>query len=102
MRPRAEHCGAIARQPCSAPLPDHATTSDSPPEGLAPEASPGTTNARGMRRLGRLFALLRPHWARFALGTVALLVSAGRGLAYPQAVRFAIDQGVRGGSRVVL
>ncbi len=55
-----------------------------------------------MRRLGRLFALLRPHWARFALGTVALLVSAGMGLAYPQAVRFAIDQGVRGGSREVM
>ncbi|MBK7777159.1 MAG: ATP-binding cassette domain-containing protein [Sandaracinaceae bacterium] len=80
-------------------------TSDSAvPEVLASEriAQEGPAKARGVRRIGRLFSLLRPHWPRFLLATVALLLGASIGLVYPQAVRFAIDEGVRGGSREVM
>jgi ABC transporter fused permease/ATP-binding protein len=52
------------------------------------------------RRLGvlwRLVDLIRPHRARFWIATVALFLGSGMALIYPQAARFAIDEGIRGG-----
>ncbi|MDF1564025.1 MAG: ABC transporter transmembrane domain-containing protein [Deltaproteobacteria bacterium] len=58
------------------------------------------------RRLGillRLVELLRPHKLRFAVATVALMVGSLVALVYPQAARYAIDEGLgEGGSREVL
>ncbi|MCA9534572.1 MAG: ATP-binding cassette domain-containing protein [Myxococcales bacterium] len=86
--------------------------SPSPPSDTDADlvAGPGADQAsdaaaprtRGVRRIGRLLTLLRPHRGRFALATTALLLGAGIGLVYPQAVRFAIDEGVGGGSRAVM
>ncbi len=49
---------------------------------------------RGVRGIARLVALLRPYRARFALACVSLVIGSSIGLAYPQAVRYAIDHGI--------
>jgi ATP-binding cassette subfamily B protein len=46
--------------------------------------------------LRRLLALARPQLPRLAVATVALLISSGVGLAYPQAVRYMVDALVSG------
>ena len=56
-----------------------------------------TLSPRGLVRLGRLSAVLRPHAGRFFIATAALLVGSGASLIYPQAARYAIDEG---GSRL--
>ena len=48
--------------------------------------------AKGGVSLRRLLSLARPEAARLAVATVALLISSGMLLAYPQAVRFMIDR----------
>ncbi len=65
------------------------------------EASPPKP-ARGVRRLLRLTEVLRPHLGRFLLATACLVGGSLIGLTYPQAVRYAIDQGVRAGSMELL
>lgn len=47
-----------------------------------------------LSRLTRLVALLSPYKRRFALACVALLGGSGLGLLYPQAARYAIDDGL--------
>ena len=70
----------------------------------APAARPGPVHAvpatKGSRlqRIGRVFALLAPHKARFALAVLVLFIGSGLGLFYPQAVRYAIDHGISKGS----
>jgi ABC transporter fused permease/ATP-binding protein len=57
--------------------------------------------SRSIKRLGQLWRivdLLRPHRARFVMATIALLLGSGMALVYPQAARYAIDLGIRGGS----
>lgn len=44
--------------------------------------------------LWRLVRLVAPHWGRFSLATVALLGGSAVGLAYPQALRYAVDHGL--------
>lgn len=44
--------------------------------------------------LPRLLALVRPHRLRFYVATAALLMGAGIGLVYPQAARYAINDGL--------
>jgi ABC transporter fused permease/ATP-binding protein len=51
-----------------------------------------------LSQLQRLVGLVRPHQVRFAVATAALLIGSGLSLAYPQAVRMAIDLGIRAGS----
>ena len=51
-------------------------------------------------QLRRILALARPQLPRLAIATVALLVSSGVGLAYPQAVRFMVDALVSGTSPI--
>lgn len=69
---------------------DHeATASEAPPAG------------RGLR-VRHLVALLRPYWRRFCAATVALVLGSSIGLVYPQAIRWAIDEGVDQGSLEVL
>jgi ATP-binding cassette subfamily B protein len=58
--------------------------------------------ASGVLRLLRLSEVILPHFWRFGVATLALLVGGGIGLIYPQAVRYAIDQGVVEGSLGVL
>ncbi|MCC6874535.1 MAG: ATP-binding cassette domain-containing protein [Sandaracinaceae bacterium] len=65
-------------------------------------AAPHVEQARpkrssGLARLWRLSAVLVPHLWRFILATLALFVAGGIGLVYPQAVRYAIDEGARHG-----
>ena len=60
------------------------------------------TPARGVRRLLRLSEVLVPHLGRLLLAVAALVIGSIIGLAYPQAVRYAIDQGVREGATAVL
>ena len=67
-----------------------------PVVGVAPKP------ARGVRRLLRLSEVLVPHLGRLLLAVAALIVGSVIGLAYPQAVRYAIDQGVREGAPAVL
>ena len=67
-----------------------------PVVGVAPKP------ARGVRRLLRLSEVLVPHLGRLLLAVAALIVGSVIGLAYPQAVRYAIDQGVREGAPDVL
>lgn len=57
---------------------------------------------RGMRRLFRLRDILFPHLGRLGLATLALIGGSLIGLSYPQAVRYAIDEGVREGASSVL
>ena len=59
----------------------------------APPAAPKPPS-RGIKRLARLSEVLRPHKGRFALATVALFTGSSVSLVYPQAVRFAVDEGV--------
>ncbi len=47
-----------------------------------------------LSRLSRLVALLKPYKARFGMASVALVGGSGLGLLYPQAARYAIDDGV--------
>jgi ABC transporter fused permease/ATP-binding protein len=58
-----------------------------------PLSEPRKPKARGMGRLLRLAEVLRPHFGRFLLATISLVVGSAIGLAYPQAVKYAIDQG---------
>ncbi|MBX3275998.1 MAG: ATP-binding cassette domain-containing protein [Sandaracinaceae bacterium] len=59
-----------------------------------------TRPARGrlgrFERLVRLWDVLRPHLGRFWIATVALAIGGGIGLVYPQAARYAVDQGLSG------
>ncbi|MCP4501891.1 MAG: ATP-binding cassette domain-containing protein [Deltaproteobacteria bacterium] len=50
------------------------------------------------RELRRLFAMVRPHRWRFYLATFSLLLGSGLGLLYPQAVRYAVDEGLKDGN----
>lgn len=67
----------------------------------APPAAPKPPS-RGIKRLARLSEVLRPHKGRFALATVALFTGSSVSLVYPQAVRFAVDEGVVEGSLEML
>lgn len=68
----------------------------STPLTAAPTDLPRPERKRGVRRLLRLAEVLRPHIGRFGLATFALFAGSGIGLVYPQAVRYAIDEGVHG------
>ncbi len=62
--------------------------------------APGKPAAQRSRfaRIGRVLALIAPHKGRFALAVTVLLLGSGLGLVYPQAIRYAIDHGISGGS----
>ena len=62
-----------------------------------PDVTPRGLGQR-LSRIGRVFGLIGPHKRRFAGAVVTLFVGSGLGLLYPQAVRWAIDTGIRGGS----
>jgi ATP-binding cassette subfamily B protein len=64
---------------------------------IAPEAARRAARGR-LRRIARVLALVAPHRGRFALAALLLLVGSGLGLLYPQAVRYAVDHGIRPGS----
>lgn len=64
---------------------------------VAPQR-PSPRTAGGVGRLLRLMEVLRPHMGRFTLATLALFGGSAIGLTYPQAVRYAIDEGIRRGS----
>lgn len=55
-------------------------------------------NSKRLNHLLRLIVLLRPHRTRFYIATVALLLGSSLALVYPQAARFAIDEGMSEGS----
>lgn len=61
-----------------------------------------SSRREGPRGLARLLSLVRPHVGRLALATLALLVGSSISLAYPQALRLAIDRGIVHGSRETL
>jgi ABC transporter fused permease/ATP-binding protein len=44
-----------------------------------------------MRPLWRVLGLVRPHWLRFAIATVALVFGSSLALVYPKALGFAVD-----------
>lgn len=54
-------------------------------------ARPDKGKPAQLRQIRRLIAMLRPHRLRFYFASLCLLLSSGLGLAYPQAVRLAID-----------
>ncbi len=58
---------------------------------------PDRDKKRRLSVLWRLVALMAPHKWRFIVATGALFLASGVSLIYPQAARFAIDQGMRGG-----
>ncbi len=62
----------------------------------------GAARQRGVVRLLRLAEVLRPHAGRFLGAVGALIAGSAIGLTYPQAVRYAIDQGVQQGSLALL
>ncbi len=77
-------------------------TSERPRPDTANGSLPKARRRRGVGRLARLGEVLRPHLGRLLLATGALLGGSLISLAYPQAVRYAIDQGVREGSLALL
>jgi ATP-binding cassette, subfamily B, bacterial len=56
----------------------------------------------GVARLFRLSEVLIPYWGRFAIATLALFAGSLISLIYPQAVSYAIDEGVEEGALQVL
>lgn len=65
------------------------------------EASDGKERVppqRALHSARRLISLLSPYRGRFAVASVALLIGSSVGLIYPQAVRFAIDEGMSAGA----
>lgn len=63
---------------------------------MAEPVAPAREAPRGVRRLARLGSVLRPHLGRFAIATGALIGGSASALVYPQAVRYAIDDGIGG------
>jgi ATP-binding cassette subfamily B protein len=59
-------------------------------------------SARPRVEIRRILALARPEWRRLSIATVALLISSGMALAYPQAIRFMVDALVGGESPLSL
>ncbi|MFK7988770.1 MAG: ABC transporter ATP-binding protein [Sandaracinaceae bacterium] len=59
-----------------------------------PDTAAAPKKRAKLGRLARLTEVLKPHWVRFLLATLALFLGSGIGLVYPQAVRYAIDRGV--------
>ncbi len=49
-------------------------------------------------RIRRLLTLVAEYKGRFALATFFLIFGSAAGLVYPQAIRYAIDEGIEGGS----
>ena len=62
--------------------------------GPSAGSAPPEPKNRDLRPLMELFALVRPYGWRFWLATVALFISSGLGLVYPQAARKAVDFGL--------
>lgn len=58
-----------------------------------PATAPATSS--GLAPLLQLLALVKPYRARFWIASVALLISSGLGLVYPQAVKQAVDVGLK-------
>jgi ABC transporter fused permease/ATP-binding protein len=69
-------------------------------DGLLVAGGPNLQRAqiRRLANLWRLLGLIRPHWGRFLIATIALLLGSSLSLAYPHAARIAIDAGISGGS----
>jgi ABC transporter fused permease/ATP-binding protein len=59
---------------------------------------PDDGKSKNLRILRRLFALIRPHKARFGLAVVTLLIASGLSLIYPWAAKHAVDVGMGQGS----
>jgi len=64
------------------------------PIAVAEAAAAPKKPSRRLRRLGRLIEVLRPHFGRFSIATLALVLGSSASLVYPQAARFAIDEGL--------
>lgn len=64
------------------------------------EAGWVSDRVRRARQTRRIVALVRPYLGRFALATVFLLLGTSANLVYPQAIRYAIDQGLAEGASV--
>ncbi|MGF1465657.1 MAG: ABC transporter ATP-binding protein [Sandaracinaceae bacterium] len=84
------------------------TASVEAPSGLrgpAARRAAGTPARRRrgtLSRLWRLTEVLRPHTGRFVLATITLVGGSAITLVYPQAVRYAIDEGLRTGEAGLL
>ena len=66
-----------------------------------PSSSPDAKKAPAPKKtvaLGRILRLARPEAGRIALGTLFLFLSSGANLAFPQGVRFIIDEALKGTS----
>ena len=63
---------------------------------MAATPAPARPAPRGLKRLLRLTEVLRPHAWRFVVATAALIGGSASSLVYPQAVRYAVDEGVSG------
>jgi len=73
-----------------------------PPDSHATPTAPASDASSAKRsrfaRIGRVLALIAPHKGRFAIAVTMLLLGSGLNLVYPQAIRYAIDHGISGGS----
>jgi ATP-binding cassette subfamily B protein len=69
-------------------------------ETTGPTASTEKDGPSARVQLRRILALARPQLPRLAIATVALLVSSGVSLLYPQAVRYMVDALVSGTSPI--
>ncbi len=63
---------------------------------------PGRGDLQRLGSLRRLIALVAPHRFRFYVATLALFLGSGLSLVYPQGAKYAIDEGMRGGSLAFL
>lgn len=50
----------------------------------------------------RLFAYMKPYWVQFAVATVMVIIQSMYYILGPVAVKIALDEGIGGGSRVIL
>src|SRR5688572_9039256 len=72
------------------------------PLPISPSLLRSPRKRRGVLRLLRLTEVILPHFGRFAIAIGALLLGGLIGLVYPQAVRYAIDEGVNAASFATL
>ncbi len=66
------------------------------PVAAAPVAPELQKKLGRLQRLARLWEVLEPHFGRFVIATAALILGGAAGLVYPQAARYAVDEGVTG------
>src|SRR5262245_51097453 len=53
-------------------------------------------------QIGRIMSLGAPEWVRLLIGTAFLILGAGTGLAFPQAVKILIDSAIKHGATTAM